>query len=338
MSTHPFPVQHSILSENALADWASSRYGLKKPVRCRFLRGSMSDAYRLETLDAAYILKVYLHDRHPRSAIEAEIVFLNDLLEQDIPVAVPVVDLGGEYVNEIATPEGIRYAVLFQAIEGAEPKEENLEHSRSFGQLAGRIHRFADLSPKIYQRRHLDETYWVAEPLTSLQPYLAHRANDLETLRSLGSELMAELRRLLPRQSPEYGLCHGDLHTGNARFDQNGRLTLFDFDSFGYGWRALDIGVYHVSFDWMALDEATRRKKERFWAAFLEGYTTQRSLSHNELAAAQLCFPLRHLELMGLTIRYWSPQIGSGWITDEYFDRHLHWFKAWADGYGKTSG
>jgi len=41
----------------------------------------------------------------------------------------------------------------------------------------------------------------------------------------------------------KYGLCQGDLHTGNARFDMHGRLTLFDFDSFGYGWRAIDIGV-----------------------------------------------------------------------------------------------
>jgi Ser/Thr protein kinase RdoA (MazF antagonist) len=331
-----FPVQHSILSEAALADWARERYGLRDPLRCQFLRGSMSDAYRLETPGAAYILKVYLHDLHPRSAIEAEIALLNALLEQDIPVAVPLANREAVYVNELAAPEGVRYAVLFHALAGSEPKEENLEHSRSFGKLAGRIHRFADLSPKIYERRHLDETYLVDEPLACIQPYLAGRPDDWAYLRSLGNELAAELHHLLPRQSPEYGLCHGDLHTGNARFDKNGRLTLFDFDSFGYGWRVLDIGVYHVSFDWMALDEETRRKKERFWQAFLEGYHTQRSLSQNELAAAQLCFPLRHLELMGLTIRYWSPQIGSGWITDDYFNEHVNWFRAWADEYEKT--
>jgi hypothetical protein len=48
-----------------------------------------------------------------------------------------------------------------------------------------------------------------------------------------------------------------------------------------------------------------------------------------------LCLHLRHLELMGLTIRYWTPQIGDSWLTDDYFDRHLDWFQAWADGYGK---
>ncbi len=295
----------------------------------------MSDVYRLDTPKAAYILKVYLHNRHPQGAIEAEIAFLNDLLEQDIPVVIPVANSDNIYVNELNAPEGKRFAVLFHAIPGDEPKEENLEHSRSFGQLAGRLHCCADQLQKKYNRWHLDETYLVDQPLACLQPYLEHRSNDWEYLRTLGSEILAELHHLLPKESPMYGLCHGDLHTGNARFDQRGRLTLFDFDSFGYGWRAIDIGVYPVSFDWMALDDETRRKKARFWEAFVEGYTTQRPLSQNELAVAQLCLPLRHLELMGLTIRYWTPQIGVSWLTDNYFDRHLDWFHAWATRYSK---
>ena len=67
-------------------------------------------------------------------------------------------------------------------------------------------------------------------------------------------------------------MCHGDLHTGNARFDKDGRLTLFDFDSCGYGWRAIDIGVYHVSYDWIDLSDRTRLEKDRFWEAFVDGY------------------------------------------------------------------
>jgi len=69
----------------------------------------------------------------------------------------------------------------------------------------------------------------------------------------------------------------------------------------------------------------------------VEGYNTERPLSSNELVVAQLCLPVRHLELMGLAVRYWSPQIGVGWINDEYFDRHLRWFRQWADEYNTTS-
>ena len=296
----------------------------------------MSDVYRLDTFDAAYILKIYLHNRHSMCAIEAEVDFLNDLLEHDIPVAAPIANNDAVYLNEIDAPEGIRCAVLFDAIEGDQPQEVNLEHSRSFGRLAGRIHNCSDHTAKKYERWHLNEKHLVEQPLTRIRPYLEHRIRDWEYLRALGSELVAELHGLVSMKSPEYGLCHGDLHTGNARFDKDGRLTLFDFDSFGYGWRAIDIGVYHVSYDWLDLSEKTRCEKDRFWEAFVDGYNTERDLSRNELAAAQLCLPLRHLELMGLTIQYWAPQIGSGWINDDYFDRHLNWFREWTDVYNKT--
>jgi Ser/Thr protein kinase RdoA (MazF antagonist) len=335
MTTQYFPVQHSILSESALAEWARSCYPLREPVRCRFLRGSMSDAYIVDTPDTAYILKVYLLNRRSRSNIEAEVSFLNDLHAHDLLVAVPVANNDAAYLNDIGAPEGTRYAVLFEAIAGDEPKEVNLEHSRSFGQLAGRIHNCADKLAKKYDRQPLDEKYLVDEPLDHIRPYLQHRKKDWEYLRALGNELVAELHRLVSKESPEYGLCHGDLHTGNARIDKDGRLSLFDFDSFGYGWRAIDIGVYHVSYDWLGLSEEVRREKDRFWGAFVDGYNTERTLGRNELAAAQLCSPIRHLELMGLAIQYWSPQIGISWINDDYFDRHLSWFREWANTHSK---
>ncbi len=335
MSAHQFPVQHSILSENTLAQWAQSSYSLSSPVRCQYLRGSMSDVYRVDTPDAAYILKIYLYNRHAMRAIVAEVNFLNDLIDHDIPVAAPMANNDRTYVHEIAAPEGQRYAVLFDAIEGEPPQEVNLEHSRNFGQLAGRIHNFSDKSIRKYDRWQLDEKYLVENPLTHIQPYLENRREDWEYMRNLGDELAAELQGLVSKTNPEYGLCHGDLHTGNARFDKNGRLTLFDFDSFGYGWRAIDIGVYHVSYDWLDLSEKTRQVKDQFWGAFVEGYNTERPLSSNELAAAQLCLPIRHLELMGLTIGYWSPQIGTGWINDDYWDQHLNWFREWTESYSK---
>ena len=45
--------------------------------------------------------------------------------------------------------------------------------------------------------------------------------------------------------------------------------------------------------------------KHSTFCAYLEGYSTERELSQNELEVAQLCLPIRHLELMGLTIQYW---------------------------------
>jgi Ser/Thr protein kinase RdoA (MazF antagonist) len=329
-----FPVRHSILDPDALAAWLGASYRLEEPVRCRFLRRSMSDTYRAESPGGSYILKVYMHGRHPRPAIEAEIDFMRDLIEHDVSVAAPIANADRAYVNDMNAPEGTRYAVLFDAVTGEAPQETNLAHSRAFGRLAGRLHACADRLDKAYDRWQLDERYLIEGPLDQIRPHLQHRPADLQYLYALGEDWIAELHRRLPKTGPEYGMCHGDLHTGNARFDREGRLTLYDFDSCGYGWRAIDIGVYHVTYDWLDLSEETRRTKARFWEAFLEGYATERFLSSDELAIAQLCLPIRHLELMGLTMQYWASHAGIRWITDDYFDQHMAWFRRWAGEYG----
>jgi Ser/Thr protein kinase RdoA (MazF antagonist) len=73
---------------------------------------------------------------------------------------------------------------------------------------------------------------------------------------------------LLPRKKPEYGNCHGDHHGYNVNIDKNGTMTVFDFDCYGYGWRAYDISVFlwNRSFDWSRTATA---KRTRRWNAFL---------------------------------------------------------------------
>ncbi len=333
MSGQYFPVRSSILDEDALVNRVLSRYSFGEAIKCRLFRRSMSDVYIVRTKEAEYYLKVYRDDRNSKESIEAEVSFLNDLLDHRISVAVPVKNCYSDYLNEIAAPEGKRYAVLFHAVTGDEPIETNLEHSYDFGKLTGRIHNCADGLGKQYSRRHLDEKYLIEDSIGYMEPYLHGRKQDMDYLSKFGSDLISELHSLLNKETPEYGICHGDLHTGNARYNSNGELTLFDFDSFGYGWRAIDMGVYLVSYDWMDLSREGKSKKDRFWNMFIEGYNKERLLSENELMAAQLCLPIRHFELMGITIRYWSQIDGISWITDDYFNRHVNWFKKWHNEY-----
>jgi Ser/Thr protein kinase RdoA (MazF antagonist) len=333
MTTHVVPVKHSILDQDALGTWLGLQYALDGAVACRFFRKSMSDVYAVEAADAAFFFKLYMHGRHTRDEIEAEVAFLADLRGQHVSIASPVKDSRGGYLNAFDAPEGTRYGVLFEAVTGPELQETNPQHSRQFGRLAGRIHRCADESGQAYRRWQLDEDRLIRDPIAGMRPYFGHRMSDWTDLSRFGEDLIAELRALLPKTSPQYGICHGDLHAGNARFDAHGRLVLFDLDSFGYGWRALDVGVYVVSTDWLDLSREGKATKARVLAAFLEGYHEERTLAPNELAAVQLAMPIRHLELMGLTMRYWTQHEGIHWITDDYFDQHIAWFKAWANQY-----
>jgi hypothetical protein len=91
--------------------------------------------------------------------------------------------------------------------------------------------------------------------------------------------------------------------------------------------------MYAANHHWLDTGDESARTRERMWVSFLEGYTTQRTLSADELVAARLGLPLRHFELIGVTIRYWAPQIGGHWINDEYLDEHLGWFRWWLKTY-----
>ena len=325
----PLPVMHSILDERALGAYLAAEYALDEPARCRFYRQSMSGTYLVEAGGEAFFFKVGLYGRHTRAEVEAEVAFVNDLHADGISVAPLVQKRDGTYLCELDAPEGTRYGLLYRAAMGGELHETDLGHSHRFGRLAAQVHNCADRLDKHYACWQLDEAYLVRDPIREMTPYLAHRPADLDYLRQFSEGLIAELRRLLPKRLPEYGLCHGDLHAGNARLDRDGRLVLFDWDSFGYGWRALDVGVYRVSYDWLSLSQEVKAKKARFWEAFLEGYHQERTLSQDELSAVDLALPVRHLELMGITMRYWTQHQGIHWITDGYFDQHIAWFKQW---------
>jgi Ser/Thr protein kinase RdoA (MazF antagonist) len=216
-------------------------------------------------------------------------------------------------------------------VQGKEPDETRHDDNVRFGRLVGRLHNCADELGAAYERWHLDGEYLVEQALTGLEPYMGHRKQDFEFLCGVGRNLVAEVEQRLPKAAPEYGMIHGDLHTGNTLIDEAGRLALFDFDTCGYGWRALDIGMYAANHRWLSTSDESAKTRERMWASFLEGYSSQRSLSADELAASKLGVPLRHFELIGITIRYWAPQIGEHWINDEYFDVHVGWFKWWLE-------
>ncbi|MBT5712227.1 phosphotransferase, partial [Candidatus Poribacteria bacterium] len=258
-----FAVLSSVADEDALAAWAEATYALAAPVTCRFERRSMSDAYRVESGGDAFYLKVYSPGRHGPEAIEAEIRFLLDLRERDVRVVEPLAKVDGGYTTALGMPEGPRQAALFRALPNAEVHEDDAGHSAAFGELMAQIHAVGDEAGDRYARWSLDEQQLIHDSVELLAPHMAHRPDDAAFLRSAGNELADELCGLLVKTGPFYGICHGDAHAGNARLADDGRPVLFDFDSCGYGWRALDIGAYVVSYDWMDLSAEMKRKKER---------------------------------------------------------------------------
>jgi len=104
-----------------------------------------------------------------------------------------------------------------------------------------------------------------------------------------------QLPRAVPlarTESPYYGLCHGDAGSANAHVTADGRLTLFDFDMCGVGWRAYDIATFLID------------EPESIAASFLEGYTAVRALTDTELASLPLFQIVQSIWVLGLRADY----------------------------------
>ena len=127
----------------------------------------------------------------------------------------------------------------------------------------------------------------------------------------------------------DYGICHGDFHCGNIFSDENEEISVFDFDCFGYGWRPYDISVFLWSCvpndNW---EQDNLDKRSLLWKAFLEGYSSIKPLSEDEVKASYVFAAIRHIWLMGVHVNGVSAW-GTSWIQDQYFDEAITFIKKW---------
>jgi Ser/Thr protein kinase RdoA (MazF antagonist) len=131
----------------------------------------------------------------------------------------------------------------------------------------------------------------VDDNMRVIAPFMAHREADLGLVHKIAETCKDRISQWLPKSKPEYGICHGDLHGGDVCYGKNNKPMLFDFDSSGCGWRALDIGVFLASDDWMGITRKAENKRQRQLSVFLDGYSSIRSLTAHELSAVQLTPP-----------------------------------------------
>ena len=331
MTDQVFPVQVSTLAESAVTGWIRDEYSLPSFISCQFFRKGICDTYRVSASDAVFFLKVYRHGRRSRRDVAEEVRLLNHLADCGVAVAKPMAKRDGAFVSELAAPEGLRCAVLFEAAVGAHGDDGDPNRIRAFGEAVAQMHAAADEMAEPCERTPLEMDHLLGENLEAIRPFMAHRPADLSLIERIAEDSARGVDDLLPRTKPEHGICHGDLHGGDVCYRDDGAPILFDFDSSGIGWRALDIGVFLASDDWMDTTAEAEHRRQAKLGTFLEGYGMHRTLSKSELAAIQLTPPIRHIFLMGHVLRYTTVTQGHHWANDSFIDWHMTWFRHWAD-------
>lgn len=325
MTDHGLRTYYSVFDTAFLSRRLATTWGLKSPA-CEYWGRHVHDTYRIEAGGRRTFLRVYRHRWRSRAEIQGEVELLRFLRRRGADVSYPLRKRDGTYVDRITAAEGTRHAVLFSEAQGARPAMDRA-NSRTYGHLVATIHRHADHYPGRVQRPMLDMNHVAWEPLARISDLWAHRPRDVAYLRQMAGDLVEAIESLLPRTTPEFGLCHGDLHFGNVLRDRAGRFTLLDFDCAGYGWRAHDIAVFLWSRGW-EFDRSANLNRTRQWNAFLEGYSSIRRPSKSELEAASLFVPLHQIWVMGLWISL-RDGFGQRWLGESHFDSHLAFLRGW---------
>jgi Ser/Thr protein kinase RdoA (MazF antagonist) len=315
------PVNHSVISSDALVLAITDLYDLGDVMECRFFSNGLNDTYKIKTASEKYILRIYKSHWRNRQDVLFEVQLLNHLNERDIPVSAPVNRKNGDFVIDIDAPEGPRFAVLFTYVEGGYSDEK--EKCALYGEHVAKMHLAMNGFQSVHARFRIDLVHLLEQPLQPIRAALSHRPEDIAYLESLSTVLSNRINEL--SSSLDWGVCHGDLHGANVHFHENS-LMHFDFDCGGFGWRAYDVSV----FLWA---KVRGRGKEHFhneqWDVFLESYQKRKALSEFDLTAIPLFVAIREIWLMGLHTG--NSHVWGGWQDDHYFNTNLQFLKDWCE-------
>lgn len=301
-----------------LVSTVAAAYGFDGTLRCESIVRIANDLVRVVTSGEVYWLKLANKAVRQFDELEAEAEVVAGLAARGLAVAAPVRRTDGRYAGEIGLSDGPCPAVLFRDAPGIAAEEATVAQAEALGALLAQIH-LASHVPGMAHRWTIDAEALATTPLGWARPWLLQAGCDPDALGELADEMIAQT---WPRDGTPLptGLCHGDLHLENVRFD-GAAPALFDFEACGIGPCAYDLACYwrkHVALT--PPDEPPRYDE---WHAVLRGYARVRPLAPVELRAMPALATLRAIWVMALPA---SPRAlwGRDWLVDaEYFEAHL---------------
>lgn len=276
-------------------------YGYSKDnAMCLLEYRGVNDIYKYTNSSVSLFLKIYARKEVDREAIAAEVEVVNFLRQSGLSVAFPIATVNGQYLVPFDTPEGARFGVLFSEAEGVPYNNDALDDQEigAIGKLISTMHAMLDAMPTAPRRWKLDEGLFLDLSLEILEQFSRfNKQIDLPFLTDVVKELKTQIRA--KGANWKWGICHGDIYTGNIHRNERGELTIFDFDFCGYGWRAYDVASFLGNFGDGIRAEAIDKRKRRL-DSFRRGYEYAGGLSESEVEAVYKVFvPFRRIFNLG---------------------------------------
>lgn len=296
------PIIRERFNEAILAA-ARERYGIAAD-QIHLLDGFESFMFEFVKDGGAFILRLGHGRRRTPDLVHGEVDWINYLADGGAGVARAVLSPNGELVELIPDGQGDYFlATAFVKAQGRpvwQTEQWNETFWRTYGRLLGRMHHLS----KSYQPAR---SAWQRPPWDAPTNLIAHETllqeDGLMSRHYL--DVLVHLQAL-PRTPDAYGLIHQDAHTGNMFVDENGRITLFDFDDCVYGHFAYDLAM--VLFYAVANHADPDAFAAVFWPAFWQGYQMENQLDPVWLREIAPFMKLREIELYTILMRDYGPE------------------------------
>ena len=224
----------------------AAEYDLGTPGGIRLMNSAGNDTYAVELGGFPHALRIYGRNRWYISGpndYRFELGLLAHLHAEGVPVSVPIPRRAGGTLGRVATTDGDYYFSLFSWAPGAPGHTDTLTAPQAYliGQTLAAIHVAADsYQPEPGHSRYtLDERTLLDRFVHELEPSLQHDdPGDVEFIRSQIDDIRRRIRAFDPGPGG-WGIVHGDVQGFNHHLTEDGKITWFDFDLCGYGWRDL---------------------------------------------------------------------------------------------------
>ncbi len=316
------PVMASTLDADVLGQLVAQRYGRGSGSTCQLLKTGINHTYLFTDAGQQAVLRVYSYNWRTRAEIEAELTLLTLLHAQGLGVSYPLADPTGAFVQELAAPEGTRYAVLFSFAAGGKVRFLTPTACATIGSLMGHLHQ-ATAGQSLARTTYTTDVL-LTQAYAAAQKFFADELPEMRYLRETSVRLARAFAQAGPAAAPT-GAVHLDLWYDNMAITPQDQITLFDFDFCGNGPAVLDVAYFCKQLFHIEADK--QQQYEAKVAHFLEGYTRVRALSAAEWQLLPAAGATVWLFYLGVQVRRfdWS----NIFLSVNYLKSYVGRMQAW---------
>jgi Ser/Thr protein kinase RdoA (MazF antagonist) len=310
-----FPVSSSNLSAQHLGRFIREQYELEGDVHCRLLRSGINDTYAIRNGEDEYVFRVYSLDWRTKTEIQEEINLLLLLKENNIEVSYPIPS-GLKYIMNFNAPEGERMGVLFSFAKGEKNQDLSNDMHRRIGELMANMHQVTDML-QVKRTSYTSEVLFL-ESLQHIRKFLSYDSAEMAFMRSVQAWLATEFNKIQTHELRK-GVVHLDIWFDNLNNDE-GKITLFDFDFCGNGWLCLDVAYYIMQVFYTERDETICREKVD---SFLSGYESITPLSEEEKRILPMLGVSLYFFYLGVQCRRYD-NWSNVFLSEHYLKRYIN--------------